>query len=127
MTVTSSPSVRRRYSLPDERGRRLGALSLLMVPLMAAVSVAAWAVGTFLQFVVFDLAEQESLAEAGAWGYVAAACLIVLMVAPAIAGIGLGVRARAFAERRLGTVGIVVNALIAVYLVVANSAGLMFA
>jgi len=88
---------------------------------MVAASVVALmigsAVGTFLQLTVFDLEEQQLLFEAGAWGYVAAVCLVVLMVVPAVIGIVLGQRGRRLGERRLGTTGLVVNALIAAYLV----------
>jgi hypothetical protein len=74
--------------------------------------------GTLLQFVVFDLEEQELLSEAGAWGYVAGFVLLVSMVIPALVGVVLGVRARRLGERRLGTTGIVVNAVIAAYLLI---------
>jgi hypothetical protein len=67
---------------------------------------------------VFDLEEQQLLSEAGAWGSVAAFLLLALMVIPASAGITLGVRARRVGEARLGTIGIVVNVLVASYLVV---------
>jgi hypothetical protein len=89
---------------------------------MVAASVVALmiggAVGTFLQLSVFDLEEQQLLVEAGAWGYVGAICLVVAMLLPAVTGITLGLRGRRLGERRLGTVGIVVNALTAAYLVI---------
>jgi hypothetical protein len=75
---------------------------------------------------VFDLEEQQLLSEAGAWGYVAAFCLVVLMALPAVIGIVLGVRGRHLGERRLGTMGIVVNALIAAYLVLTGVGTLLF-
>jgi hypothetical protein len=84
------------------------------------------AVGTFLQLIVFDLEEQQLLSEAGAWGYVAAFGLVVLMALPAVIGIVLGVRGRRLGERRLGTTGIVVNALIAAYLVLTGVGSLLF-
>jgi hypothetical protein len=89
-----------------------------MVVVTVLAVLLAGAVGTFLQFVVFDLEEQQLLSEAGVWGYVAAFLLLGLMVVPASVGITLGVRARRVGERRLGTVGIIVNALVASYLVV---------
>jgi hypothetical protein len=88
-----------------------------MVAVSAVAVLVAGAIGTFLQFAVFDLEEQQLLFEVGAWGYVAAFCLVALMVAPSIVGIVLGVRGRGLGEGRLGTAGIVVNALIAAYLV----------
>ena len=61
MTVTPSQPDRQALRLPQQRGRRFGILSLLMVAVSIPVYGAAWAVGTFLQLVVFDLDEQESL------------------------------------------------------------------
>ena len=75
---------------------------------------------------VFDLEEQGMLSEAGAWGYVAGFCLVALMVLPGLVGVVLGVQARRLGERRLGTAGIAVNALIATNLIVAGVAGLVF-
>jgi hypothetical protein len=89
-----------------------------MVAVTVVAALVAGAVGTFLQLVVFDLEEQQLLSEAGAWGYVAAVFLLTLMVVPASVGIVLGARAWRLGERRLGTTGIVVNALVACYLVV---------
>jgi hypothetical protein len=97
-----------------------------MVAATAVMAVIAGILGTFLQFVVFDLEEQELLTEAGAWGYVAGLFLLALMVLPAFVGIALGVRARRLGGRRLGTTGIVVNALIAGYLVFTSVATLLF-
>ena len=88
-----------------------------MVPASAVAALIGGAVGTLLQLTVFDLEEQQLLSEAGTWGYVGAFCLVVLIILPAVSGIVLGVRGRRLGERRLGTTGIVVNALIAAYLV----------
>lgn len=88
-----------------------------MVAASAVALLIGGAVGTFLQLSVFDLEEQQLLSDAGAWGYVAAFCLVGLMILPAIIGIVLGVRGRSLGERRLGTTGIAVNALVAAYLV----------
>jgi hypothetical protein len=89
-----------------------------MVGATVLAALVAGAVGTFLQLVVFDLDDQQLLSEAGAWGYIAAVFLVALMVMPALGGIALGVRGWRLGERRLGTTGIVVNALAASYLVV---------
>jgi hypothetical protein len=97
-----------------------------MVAVTAATAVVAGIVGTILQFAVFDLEEQELLSEAGVWGYVTGFGLLALMVLPASAGVALGVRARRLGERRLGTTGVVVNALIAVYFVLTIAATLVF-
>jgi len=126
MPVPVSSSHRHWLSLPEEPGRRVATQSLLMVAATAAAAVVAGIVGTFLQFVVFDLEEQELLPEAGVWGYVAGFFLLALMVLPAVVGMVLGVRARRLGEHRLGTTGIVVNALIAAYLVFTLAATLLF-
>ena len=126
MAVPVAPSRRHRLSLPEEPGRRVATLSLLMVAATAAAALVAGIVGTFLQLVVFDLEEQELLSEAGAWGYAAAVLLLALMVAPAVAGIVLGARARRLGERRMGAAGIAVNAVVAAYLTFTVAATLLF-
>jgi MFS family permease len=118
MAVSLPPSHRHRFALPEEPGRRVAAWSLLMVAGTAVALLLAGVAGTFLQLVVFDLDEQESIGHAGAWGYVAGFFLLALMTLPALAGIVLGVRARRMGERRRGTTGVLVNALIAAYLVI---------
>ena len=97
-----------------------------MVAATAVAAVVAGIVGTFLQLVVFDLGDQELLTEAGAWGYVAAVLLLALMVLPAVTGIALGVRARRLGEHRRGTTGMIVNAVVATYLVFTVAATLLF-
>ena len=126
MPAPATSSHRHRLSLPEEPGRRVATQSLLMVAGTAAAAVVAGIIGTFLQFVVFDLEEQELLPEAGVWGYVAGFFLLALMVLPAVVGMVLGVRARRLGEHRLGTTGIVVNALVAAYLVFTLAATLLF-
>jgi hypothetical protein len=97
-----------------------------MVAATVVAAVVAGIVGTFLQLVVFDLGDQELLTEAGMWGYVAAVLLLALMVLPAVMGIVLGVRARRLGEHRRGTTGIIVNAVVATYLVFTVAATLLF-
>ena len=126
MAVPVTPHQRHRVSLPEDPGRRVATQSLLMVAATAVAAVVAGIIGTFLQFVVFDLGEQELLIEAGVWGYVAAVILLALMVLPAVTGIVLGVRARRLGERRLGTTGIAVNTAIGTYLVFTVAATLLF-
>lgn len=126
MAVPTTPSQRRRLSLPEAPGRRLATLSLLMVAGTVAATVAAWIVGTFVQSVVLGLEEQQLLTEAGVWGYVAGLFLLALMVLPTLVGIVLGGRARDLGERRPGTTGIVVNGLIGTYLVATTVANLLF-
>jgi hypothetical protein len=97
-----------------------------MVAATLAAGLVAWIIGTFLQLVVFDLGEQELLTEAGVSGYVAAVLLLALMVLPAFTGMALGVRARRVGERRLGTAGAIVNAVVAAYLVLTVAATILF-
>ena len=118
MAVYLPPSRRHRFALPEEPGRRTAAWSLLMVAGTVVALLVAGVAGTFLQLVVFDLDEQESIGHAGAWGYVAGFFLLALMTLPALTGIVLGVRARRMGESRRGTTGVLVNALIAAYLVI---------
>lgn len=125
MTAHAAPSSRHRLSLPEEPGRRRGTQSLLMVAATAASALVAGIIGTFLQVAVFDLEEQELLSDAGFPGYAAGLCLLALMVLPAIVGIALGARARRLGERSLGTAGMVVNALVATYLVFTVAATLV--
>lgn len=120
------PVHRHRFSLPAEPGRRTATWSLLMVAGTAVALLVAWAVGTFLQVVVFDLGDQESIGHAGAWGYVAGLLLLALMTLPALAGIILGIRARRLGERSRGAAGVVVNALIVAYLVFPGVAYILF-
>jgi hypothetical protein len=126
LAVPVTPPQRHRFSLPQDQGRRVATQSLLMVAATVVAAVVAGIVGTFLQFVVFDLGEQELLTEAGVWGYVAAVLLLALMVVPAVTGIALGVRARRLGEHRRGTTGIIVNAVVATYLVFTVAATLLF-
>lgn len=126
VAVPVTPPPRHRFSLPQDPGRRVAAQSLLMVAATAVAAVVAGIVGTFLALVVFDLEEQEVLPQAGVWGYVAGIFLLALMVLPSVVGMVLGARARRLGERRRGTTGIVVNAVIGTYLVFTVAATLLF-
>jgi hypothetical protein len=57
---------------------------------------------------------------------VAGLFLLALMALPGLVGIGLGLRARRLGERRLGTTGVVVNAVIATFLVLTVAVNLVF-
>ena len=126
MATSLPPAHRNRFSLPVEPGRRAATLSLLMVAGTGVALLVAGAVGTFLQLVVFDLEEQESIGHAGAWGYVAGFFLLALMILPALAGVILGIRARHLGARGRGTAGVAVNALVVVYLVIPAVAFILF-
>jgi hypothetical protein len=113
-----------RLGLPAEESRRTAVWSLLMIGASVGAVLVAGVVGTVLQLAVFDLDDQEMLSAAGAWGVVAALALTAFMALPGLVGVGLGIRARTLGERRLGTVGIVVNALVVTYLGLAALIGL---
>jgi hypothetical protein len=125
MTRLAAPSSRLRLSSSASPARRLATCSILMVAASAGALIVGSAAGAVLQLAVFDLEEQQLLTEAGAWGYVAAFCLVSLMVLPAVVGIALGVRARHLGERRLGTTGILLNALTVAYLVLTGVGALL--
>jgi len=121
----SPPSHPPRLSLPTEPGPRQGSLSLLMVAATLGALLIAGALGMFFQHVVFGLQEEQLLTDAGFRGYVVAVLLAAFVVLPALVGVVLGVRARRLGAPRLGTTGIVVNALIAVWLLTAHSVPLI--
>jgi len=102
----------------------LAIASLLMVPALFVSYLAAYFVGVAL-LNALGLAEGDMLTEAGAWGVIAAVPLMLLLVAPQIVGIVLGVTARQLGERRLGTTGVIVNAAIAAFLLLTSVAQLI--
>lgn len=107
-------------------GRRLAISSLLMVPALAVFYVAAYLIGVALMNAL-GLTEGELLKEAGAWGWVAAVFLMVLLAVPQIVGIVLGVKARHLGERRLGTDGVIANAVIASFFLLTSLVQLVIA
>ena len=100
--------------------------SLLMVPALLVSYVAAYFVGVAL-LNALGLAEGDMLTEAGAWGVIAAVPLMLLVVAPQIVGMVLGVKARQLGERRLGTAGVIVNAAIPAFFLLTSVLNLVFA
>jgi hypothetical protein len=104
-------------------GRRLAISSLLMVPALFVSYLVAYFVGAAVMSAL-DLSEGDLLTEAGAWGVIAAVPLLLLVVAPQIVGIVLGVKARRLGERRLGTTGVIVNAAIGTFLLLTSAAQL---
>jgi hypothetical protein len=95
-----------------------------MVPALFVSYLAAYFVGVVL-LNALGLAEGDMLTEAGAWGVIAAVPLMLLVVAPQIVGMVLGVKARQLGERRLGTTGVIVNAVIAAFLLFTSVAQLV--
>lgn len=107
-------------------GRRVAIASLLMAPAIAVLYVPLYLVGSAFQNAL-GLAEDELLVEAGAWGVAAFLLMVFLVAVPQIVGIVLGVKARRLGERRLGTAGVVVNAVIGVYLLLSSVVQALFA
>ena len=128
MAVPVTPPQRHRFSLPEDPGRRVATQSLLMVAATVVAAVVAGIVGTFLQFVVFDLERTRAAhARPVCGGTLRAVLLLALMVLPAVTGIVLGVRARRLGEHRLrNRQGLIVNAVVATYLVFTVAATLLF-
>jgi hypothetical protein len=106
----------------EDRGRRLGIWSLLMVPALLLSLVASSVVG-YAIMQALDLADSETLYSAGAVGYVAALLVTLLILVPQAVGIWLALRARRLGATGLGTVGLVVNAVIAGFWLLALVAG----
>jgi len=100
--------------------------SLLMVPALLVSYVAAFFLGVAFQHAL-GLAEDEMLTEAGVRGVIAAVPVMALLVTPQIVGIALGVKARRLGERPLGTVGVVLNSVIATFLLLVSVLQLAFA
>lgn len=99
--------------------------SLLMVPVLLVWMLLLMPVGWGLQS-AFGLADDQMLTEAGACGTAAFVLMVVLATAPQVAGIVLGLEARRHGERRLGTAGVVVNAVVAALLVAGTVAQALF-
>lgn len=112
-------------SEPRRPGRSAGLASLLMVPAIVVSFTAAELVGSLLQRAL-GLSENENLTEAGALGVVAAVFLALLLVAPQVFGIVLGSKARRLGARRMGTAGLVLNFLIAAFMLLTMAVNLLF-
>lgn len=117
MSVSISPTGTDRVSTEAHPGRRLAIVSLLMVPTLLAVYVPLSFLGTALQNAL-EVAEGELLIEAGLLGVLAWTALLVLVAVPQVVGIVFGRKARLLGDRRLGTIGIVVNAVVGGYVLV---------
>jgi hypothetical protein len=118
-------------AIHDDRGHfwsdpwRTAVASLLMVPAMLAWMLILMPVGWGLQSAL-GLDDTQMLYEAGAWGVAAFVLMSVLSAVPPAVGVALGVRARRLGERRLATIGVVANAVVAVWFVLAPVAAAVF-
>jgi len=121
-------------SVPDihhDRGHfwrdshRSAVASLLMVPALLGWMVLLMPVGWALQSAL-GLDDTQLLYESGAWGVAAFVVMIALAAVPPTVGIVLGVKARRLGERRLGAIGVMANAVIAVWFVLGPVLGALF-
>lgn len=118
-------SAPRARGAPKRPGRRAGLASLLMLPAVAVSFTTAELAGAALQSAL-GLGANESLTTAGALGVAAAVLVALLLVVPQVAGIFLGSRARRLGERRIGTAGLVLNSVIAAFVVLTMAVNLLF-
>jgi uncharacterized membrane protein len=119
------PHVLHRGAVPDHPGRRLEIASLLMIPAAFASFTVAELAGYALLWAL-GLEESDNLRQAGAPGVVAAFLLLALMLVPQFIGIALARKARRLGSDRIATTSIVLNAVIAAYVVLGGLLGLAF-
>jgi hypothetical protein len=122
----SAPAIRHDRGHFWHDPHRSAVASLLTVPAMLAWMALLMPVGWGLQSAL-GLDDTEMLYEAGAWGVAAFGLMSVLSAVPPTVGIVLGVRARRLGERRLGTMGVAANAVVAVLFVLAPVLQALFA
>lgn len=119
MSVSVSPTDSARLSPAPRPGRTFAIASLVLLAAPIVLYVPLYLVGAALMDSL-GVAEGELLVEAGALGVLAWAAMLVLVATPSVVGIVLGVRARRLGERRLGTLGVVLNALTGTYVLLAT-------
>lgn len=119
MSVSVSPADSSRLSPAPRPGRTLAIVSLVLVAAPIALYVPLYLVGSAL-LDALGVAEGELLVEAGVVGVLAWAAMLVLVAMPSIVGVVLALRARRLGERRLGTLGIVLNTLTGAYVLLAS-------
>ena len=100
-------------STGPSRGHTLGVWSLLMLPFLVVSGVVGGIVG-FILLGFRDLEGSEPMSEQGAYGWMVLAVSTLLFMTPMIVGVILGARARSMGERRLGTIGMVVDGVVLV-------------
>ena len=104
---------------------RSAVASLLMAPATLAWMVLLMPVGWGLQSAL-GLDDTQMLYEARPWGVAAFVLMLVASAVPPTVGIVLGVDARRLGEHRLGTIGVAVNAVVAVQFVLVPVLGALF-
>ena len=119
MSVSVSPTDSTRLSPASRPGRTFAIVSLGLVAAPIVLFVPLYLVGSAL-LDALGVAEGELLVKAGVLGVLAWGAMLVLVATPSIVGVVLGARARRLGERRLGTLGIAVNALTGAYVLLAS-------
>lgn len=110
---------------PRRSGRSAGICSFLMVPAIVVSFTAAELAGSLLQNAL-GLRANESLTEAGALGIAAMMLLALLLVVPQAFGIVFGSKARRLGAPRIGTAGLVLNSVIAAFVLLTMAVNLLF-
>ncbi len=106
-------------------GHRAGVWSLLMLPFLI-VSGGVAAMVALALYGQRDLEGSEPMSVQGAYGWMVLAVTGLILLTPMLVGLVLGAKARRLGEKRLGTIGMVLDGLVVagyVTLTVTNSLG----
>jgi len=95
------------------RGHRFGVWSLMMLPFLVVSGVAAGIIGVVL-LGLKNLEGSEPMSEQGGYGWMVFALATIIFMSPMIIGVVLGAKARNLGERKLGTIGMIVDGAILV-------------
>lgn len=109
--MTSPVSAAPGVTADEQTGYRFGVASLLMLPALLVSLLVAAVVGYGLM-AAMDLEDGAMLYDQGAVGWVAAVALNLLIAVPQVLGMLFGMRARRLGAVRIGTVGLVINAIV---------------
>ena len=111
--MSTSGITSHQASTGPSRGHTLGVRSLLMLPLLLVSGAVGGVVG-FILLGFKNLEGSEPMSEQGAYGWMVLAVSTLLLMTPMIVGVVLGAKARKQGERRLGTIGMVIDGAILV-------------
>lgn len=95
-----------------------------MLPALVVSFTAAELTGSALQ-AGLGLDENEQLTNAGVLGVAAVLLLTLMLVAPQIVGVVLGLKARRAGVRHIGTAGLILNAVVAAFVVLSAGVNLL--
>ena len=97
----------------EERGRRLGTWSLLMLVMLVLSAILAAVFGMFM-LGRRDLEGSEPMSVQGAYGWMVWAVSTAILLVPMAIGLVLGFKARRLGAKRLGLAGILIDGVILV-------------